>query len=332
MHGPAFLCRACESLQSLVKRHLGDLKVLQKLDATRQAEFFRKNTEKNDNAGKASWDVVRSCLVTELVSEVRKEWDSGCTGEWLPESVWVARGFLSDSVRNCPSKETEHLGVVYQVPVEHDNFRVLRQDIERGLLRKEEDCREAKRGKKAAAGQGAQDQPPAEDWFLPAASSSAKGTGKGNGKKDRLAQAAPKAAASAKIARDNCKTNLQAQKALAELTGTLVSLEKLKNQVAKRDDAPPELAAGVEDALQVLSSWKAACQAVTLQYSAVAGQDTQPLLPALPFDDQAFKTKVKAAKALRHDLPRKPKVEPKPKAAAESNEPLPKRRRCRGGA
>ena len=271
---------------------------------------------------------MRTSLVTELVTSVTKEWSAGCLGEWLPESVWVARGFLKETVQNCDSKENPKLGLGYQVPVEQENFRVLRRDVEQTLLRKEEDVSKAKASKNAEAAQAG----PAEDWSLGEAAPAVKGFGKGGGRKAGEKASGDKPvskAASAKVCRQNSKLNLKAQKALADLTSATLGLEKLQKQTAAREDLPEGLKEGVNEALAQLGDWKKQCQGVTLrlQFAAVSAQEVQPLLAELPFDDAQLKEKLKAVKALRLELPKREKPEPKAAAATAQGEQPKKRRR-----
>ena len=310
----------------MLQRKLGDLTELHRLSPERQAEFFRSNTARNDNQGRAKWTLVRTALVTELVTSVTKEWSSGCLGEWLPESVWVARGFLPETVHNCDSKEDPKLGLVYQVPVEQESFRVLRRDVEQSILRKEEDVSKAKASKAAKPGNAEAEA--AEDWALAEAAPAAKGFGKGGGKKAGGDKPVSKAA-SAKVGGQNSALNLKAQKALALLTSATLGLEKLQKQTAARKDLPEGLKEGLDEALAQLGEWKKKCQAVTLQFAAVSAQEVQPPLPELPFDEAELKAKLKAAKGLRLEVPKREKPEPKAGAAQGQPQEPNKRRRCK---
>ncbi|OLQ12042.1 hypothetical protein AK812_SmicGene4070 [Symbiodinium microadriaticum] len=340
-HGLHFLCKKCESLERMVARTLGDVEQLKKLSKDRQEAFFREHSEKPEHE-RTNWQTVRACLVSQLVVEVTSEWDSGEVGEWLPESVWVTRGFLSESVKKCDSRECPKLGTVYQVPVHHDNYRQLRKDVETTLLTREEECRKKKTQRKDKATTGETgEQEPTCTWNVPEAlkpqafAAAASGKGKAAAKAKGKAAAVPSAASAARAAektqRVNTQLNCKAQRALADLTQASTGLQKLCKQLEKREDVEVCLKEALQSAYLDLQPWLQACSSTTLQFSALKGQETQPLLPELPFTPEDLKNKLKTLKSLRGEVPRKEKAAAAPAAdklaAAETAAVGPNKRR-----
>ena len=326
IHGANFNCTRCESIQRMVARNLGSLSEVTGLEPDAQASFFKEAARKADDDGKLTWQVLRATLVTTKARSLQEERETGVVSEWLPESVWVTKGFSSEVVQACESKLCPKLGLVYGVPVEHDSWRLLHQDITKTLLTLEEDCRKKKKtGKKGSA-----EETTASDWQVPdALAAFAAGKGKGRAAASKPA-AAPKAAA-AKTARANAKLNVRGQKALSDLTGALLSLQNLSCQLDKRTDVAEDQKEAFRTARAELEELQRGCQAVVLQYAAVADQENQPPLPDLPVSETALKNKLQALKCLKAELPKKPKKAARDAGgAAEPDAPgAPKRRRTK---
>ena len=101
--GELFECHACLALQRSVTRNLGEVpSELKKLSGEEQAAFFREHAHHGRAPGEQlSWQTVRAALLTAVCSQRVQERRTQVTGEFLPLSVWVTRGWDEATVKAC---------------------------------------------------------------------------------------------------------------------------------------------------------------------------------------------------------------------------------------
>ena len=68
-----------------------------------------------------------------LKKEVKKSKNARCLGEWLPLSVWVARGWPADVIERHEKKTDATKGVLYRIGVEQDIDEVVEMTVEQRL-------------------------------------------------------------------------------------------------------------------------------------------------------------------------------------------------------
>ena len=68
-----------------------------------------------------------------LKKEVKKSKNARCLGEWLPLSVWVARGWPADVIERHEKKTDAAKGVLYRIGVEQDIDEVVEMTVEQRL-------------------------------------------------------------------------------------------------------------------------------------------------------------------------------------------------------
>ena len=90
------LCRECANIYQMLYRHLGGMPpTLQTMNVADQKAFFKRAqadllqvVSKN-----ARWSMVRSALLSEMVRYQKEQTIHRVSREYLPLSVWQARGF-----------------------------------------------------------------------------------------------------------------------------------------------------------------------------------------------------------------------------------------------
>ena len=110
MRGYGVQCRQCTNLYQILYRHLGGLPpTLQSMSAKEQMEFFKGGSEMLKTCPKnGRWAMMRSHLVSSMTRFKTEQVKTTVRREYLPLSVWEARGFdIEKSQRHGQKQSNE---------------------------------------------------------------------------------------------------------------------------------------------------------------------------------------------------------------------------------
>ena len=228
LRGDLFDCHGCLALQRSVARHLGEVPAeLKKLSREDQAAFFRENAYHGRTPGtQVYWKTVRAALLTAVCSQRVEERRTQISGEFLPLSVWLARGWDESTVKGCEQEESATLGTVYRVDVKTVSWAETEKTVQKEWLEKEQTVERQRKAKRKAG--AVEDPEPDLDLPEPKAlqdpqpkAKSAKVSEETAARRE-AAQAAreakQKAKETAKVLRQNQQLTVFAAKALASLS------------------------------------------------------------------------------------------------------------------
>ena len=288
----SWTCRHCESMKSMIHRHLGTLDKAG-FNHESRTEFFRKTAALQCGGDRYSWQAVRSTIVATRTKQTLSEQRNEVSASALPLGVWLARGYAEDVVRQFWSETCPLQGDLYKVPVKTTTIAHLEREIYEELLQQERQAKEAK-GKKRAPEDGQPDmdiatmrEEPAPKTRKGAAEAADKQKLKTEQRQRELAR------------KQNEKTALFAAQQVSPLSTCVASLEKLQAQ-GEKAKVEMDLLNEVRLTLDKLHPWLKACKNVG--QLADATQDGAASLPSLDFSKEDVKVTLKAATSLMNDL------------------------------
>lgn len=343
VHGRKFHCTPCASADRLLRRGLGDKSELQTLPVSEQHAFFRKlHEERKANPDKRlNWQSVRASLISTLTTRQMTESSTTINSEFLPLSVWVARGWDEATVKRSSSEWSNELDSwTYQVPVKSKTWKETFAQVEERVLRQEREAT-LRRGSKKGKDAGGADSDGELD--VPKPSSGKESKSEDNAEKK---EAQRLAAAQRKAKGTNQKLQILSAKALAPLAQDLQSLQRLRARVT--DEVPSGVESTYQEQLETLKTWNQAAKHTKAQWEDPKAQTGEVELAALPFDMGDVKTLHKTVQEVQSSL-KSFLPAPKPKSTkrkagedeeqkecngaagtAAETEALPKRRRAKG--
>ena len=317
LHGRKFYCGVCSNAHRTMRRNLDGMpEELSTFSAEEQTSFFRSlHVQKSAGPGGLTWQTIRAQLIHCTVEKHTSSTKETLTGEWLPMSVWVSRGWKEEVVKRQKQRESEDYGeTVYQVAIKADTWEEVHARVTESMLRQERNASKKKNNKEAA------------DLDVPV-----EAAGSTDQKKEKSMVAAAK-----RTARENEKIQNLAAKGLATWTKLLAQCEKI---LAK--DNLETMEEGTQKAFQDLKA--------TLQKNDKAARVAlndgetnkgKPLiemkaLAELPYQGPDIQALTKQAavilKDVRDQLPKPaPKAAGKRKQVEEATIAAPERRRRRG--
>ena len=251
-HGQKFYCHVCNAADKQLRRNLGEKSELEALPEEEQKQFFRRLQEERKAAGKyLPWKTVRAQLIAMKVTRHITEQSTDVTTEELPLTVWQARGWDAETVKNCPREWSETLKIhLYKVPTKKVVWKEVHQSVSERILRQEREAEKVRKGKKVKNA-GSED-----DMDLPEAQSTEKDKGKNEQKEAKAAEAAVR-----KTQQMNNKMNMAAAKSVGQLSNDLQSLTKA---YSKASNIPENVNTTCQETHEKLAKWVGAAKA-TLQ-------------------------------------------------------------------
>eukprot|EP00438_Fugacium_kawagutii_P013011 Skav219671 [mRNA] locus=scaffold3149:23309:26664:+ [translate_table: standard] len=298
LHGKQWTCRHCLSLQQLLLRNLGP-EDQQGFSTEGRIDFFRRAAS-TPQTGAYTWESVRSMILDVQTASHKKEQRTKVKGESLPLSVWVARGYEPEVVKQYPSEEDPTAGTLYTVPVHSVNMIDSRTLVTEQILQKEQAA------KKAAKKRGASPQEDnCEDWDIVASAGAASTAAP---KKVKTEAGAEKGSAKAektlekervKQEKLNSSQAALSSKATAGLTRALQSANSLLSQ-AEKTKCSAEDVGPLKEAVGKAEAWNKACVDCLAQVGLVKGSGAK--LDPLPFESKDLPDFLKAVSATCKDL------------------------------
>ena len=89
----SYICRPCNSISTMTTRTVGALPEIAGMSASETVDFFKEAAATADSSGRFNWTRIRGVLISNLTRSVRRIQSAKEHGEFLPLSVWKARGF-----------------------------------------------------------------------------------------------------------------------------------------------------------------------------------------------------------------------------------------------
>ena len=298
VHGRKFVCGVCGNAHRAMRRNLDGMpEELSTFSKEEQATFFRSlHAKKSAGPAGITWQTIKAQLIHCTVEKHTSSCKETLTGEWLPMSVWLSRGWKEEVVKKQKQRESEEYGeTVYQVAIKADTWEEVHARVTESVLRQERNASKKKNNRDAA------------DLDVPveAASSTEK-------KSDKGVEAAAKRAA-----RENEKIHNLAAKGLATWTKLLGQCEKIlaKNNLEAMEPGTKKAFHDLRDALE--KNDKAARVAMN-DAEANKGKPLAEMkaLAELPYEGADIQALTKQAAVILKDV-REKLPKPAPKAAGK---------------
>ena len=302
LHGKTFVCTPCGNHDRALRRNLGQQSELGTFSPEESKDFFRKllqrRQESSTAGGRLSWTTVRAVMITSLTERAIMSYrgDVECTE--LPLSVYASKGWPEEVVKKCESVWSDDYGVwCYKVPIRKQTWSQTYERMESKVLQQEQEA-----SKKNTKGRKKEE----EDWDVPVAADTSKGsTEKQDAKRE--------AAAAKKIHTQNHKIATTAAKAVGSLAQAESSLKACELKAEQANVGSDELAVSRPVSAKLQSWYAAARSAMDAQEAnrKLAEGVAPTALQPLPWDAEDLKATLKQVselqKALKSCLPVKPK-------------------------
>ena len=122
-----------------MRRNLGGTPDEIKSMSTEEVQgFFRSLHQKKPATGPLQWQTVKAELIHTVVTKQVSSTKEQLTGEWLPLSVWVSRGWDAETVLRQKNEWSESYGCqIFQVSVRADIWEECRVRVTESILRQE---------------------------------------------------------------------------------------------------------------------------------------------------------------------------------------------------
>ena len=168
--GSWFACQSCETVNKALRRGFGQLPSELQTFSTQDTESFYREMHKKRQAasnGRLTWETIKATVTTSLCEKEIQEHKQKVKGKYLPEEVWVKKGWSKDTIHQADSEWNEKLKVrTYRVDVKELSWSDVFQQVTQRLLVLEEAVKAKGKGKQAKElglpGGSAQAQDPAE--------------------------------------------------------------------------------------------------------------------------------------------------------------------------
>ena len=292
------VCKGCNSATTMLSRNLGKwpLPAFSGLSPEQQVGFWKQCQNIIQKQGRLDYGSIRACLTITLQERQIEIAKANFTSEYLPLSVWVARGFDQEKVRKGIMETHPILGETFAVPLKTVSKEHVREKIEEMITTFEAQVRKRK-GQEVSAGASSATVAPVDDddkdlleitWLDPKSPA-----------KKRPAEEleeAPDAALpdpkkqrqmAGELRRHNTQVGKLAKKGLDALNPLLAVL--MQHQ-ANSAILPAQLAADLKEVSFDLGALIGQCQ------DGLKTPTGEERLPDLPFDSKSLSSKVKGFK------------------------------------
>ena len=147
----SLICRSCNASTTMLSRHLGKWPVqdFTLLPQDSQIAFWRKCSDVIQQNGRLDYQHLRANLSMSLVQREVETTDVRWTEDFLPLSVWVAKGFDADLVKKGEKETNPVLGETYALPLKSRCKEFASIRIEEMLVKFEGEARRKQTGGRA---------------------------------------------------------------------------------------------------------------------------------------------------------------------------------------
>ena len=144
----SLICRSCNASTTMLSRHLGSwpVKDFTLLPQDAQISFWRKCSDVIQQNGRLDYQHLRANLSLSLVQREVETTAVRWTEDFLPLSVWVAKGFDADLVKKGEKETNPVLGETFALPLKSRCKEFASIRIEEMLLKFEGEARRKQSG------------------------------------------------------------------------------------------------------------------------------------------------------------------------------------------
>ena len=153
LHGRKFVCAVCSNAHRTMRRNLDGMpEEMSTFSTEEQVTFFRSlHAKKPAGPGGLTWQTIKAQLIHCTVEKHTSASKETLTGEWLPMSVWLSRGWTEEVVKKQRQEYSEEYGdTVYQVAIRADTWEEVHARVTESVLRQERNASKKKNSKEAA--------------------------------------------------------------------------------------------------------------------------------------------------------------------------------------
>eukprot|EP00435_Cladocopium_sp_Y103_P038713 s395_g10.t1 len=167
-HGKKMTCRSCQAIQQMLYRHLGSSEEpLSDFTSKEQVNFFQEAAATVDLQGGGRWRLLKAVLVEKKAKVIEREQSIGVGSDYVPMSVWIARGWEKEDVLSYDDWEELPNGTkAYRCHIKTKSDHERKRTVEESVLHRERECKKRKvpktKGKAAVAKQ--QDEKVQDKW------------------------------------------------------------------------------------------------------------------------------------------------------------------------
>ena len=166
-HGKKWACKSCLAVQQHLYRHLGSAEEpLSGMTDEEQVAFFQEAASTVDVRGGGRWKCLKAVLVESKSKVIEREQSVGVSGDYVPMSVWKARGWTEEDVLAFNDFEELPNGTkAYRCAIKSKSDVECKRSAEESLLTRERECKKRKLPK-AKAKAAAVEPAPQDDWMV----------------------------------------------------------------------------------------------------------------------------------------------------------------------
>ena len=145
-HGKKMTCKSCQAIQQMLYRHLGSSEEpLSDFTSKEQVNFFQDAAATVDLQGGGRWKLLRAILVERKTKVVEREQSIGVGSDYVPMSVWKARGWEEADVLSYDDWEELPNGTrAYRCHIKTKNDNEKKRTVEESVLTRERECKKRK--------------------------------------------------------------------------------------------------------------------------------------------------------------------------------------------
>lgn len=161
VHGKKRSCKACASVQQMLWRHLGSSEeALANFTKSEQVDFFQEAAQTVDMDTGGRWKLLKTVLVEKKSKIVERTQSVAVGSDYVPMSVWEARGWKKEDVLSFNDWEELANGTpVYRCHIKSKTDAENKRTVEEALLERERAVKKRRvpKGKGKGKMQGKQD-------------------------------------------------------------------------------------------------------------------------------------------------------------------------------
>ena len=313
VHGAKFVCHTCGNVSRQLRRNLGDLSSIQEFSTEETHAFYQqvhKEREKCQDK-QLSWQVVKATLVTSMTTRQTSLFSQKVSGEWLPLSVWVSKGWKKATVEQQPKEWSDEFNEdVYWLATKKLTWKEITEKIQERLLQQEQQATQRRRN-----GRGDGSAVMAVPKALPKGNKvgqEADTPGEASNPKEARRQ-------EASVAKHNKCQQALAAKSLGLITSMGDTVARLAAKAEPlQDDASKLFKLALAPVKEKCVEWKKAMHETLRGAEALQSMETPTSLQSLPFDWGQVKALSKDVAKLNKDSKSLGPARPAPKKRARA--------------
>lgn len=153
-HGKKMSCKNCLAVQQMMYRHLGSYEeCISGFTDQEQSDFFQEAARAIDVQGGGRWKLLKAVLVEKKSKVIAREQSVAVAGDYVPMSLWEARGWTKEDVLSFNDYEELPNGTrAYRCHIKSKADTEVKRTLEESLLTRERECKRRRVPKAKAKG------------------------------------------------------------------------------------------------------------------------------------------------------------------------------------